>query len=1089
MSTDIATLGIRVDSSGVRDATGELKILVEVGTKAEKATDSLKDSFGGLKNVIAGIGLSALAKEAIDMADAYSNAQGKLKLVTNGTAELSTVTDKLFESAQRSRVGFEETVGLYSSLARSTKALGTSQADLLQVTETINKALIVSGASAATAEGALTQLGQGFASGTLRGDELNAVLEGTPRLAQAIADGMKITVGELRAVGAEGKLTGETVFNALKSQKDAIENEFARMPTTVAQSFVVLRNEILKFVGETNEASGVTVAISAALGLLAHNLDTVATAVGILGTILVTRYVVGLVAATAGSVTAAAAMTGMATAAEVAGFATAAAGSKMLGFFGGPIGLAVTGLALGVGYFAIESSKAGAVVDDVNKSYEEMRKRLEATKPAADLAAQGSKNAADGAVSAIPGINSLSGSLRALAGQYYATADAAKKARIEMAATALQKAKSNEAAITAQTVGGIQQTQSRNRAAIGRGDFLALDFSPVVANLRNQLSGGRTIREAEEGSQRARSVRLQAEKDLAEALRSPNAPGVSRDGGASAANTAAIKKLTGEVADLKGLRSRATGAEAKRIDKKIASDERKIDLLRTGASSDAINTAVGSGGGSGGGKSTAQTEYESRIKASKQYVEQLEKESGAVGLSAVEQKLYEARLAASKAPTKALAAEIMSAANAWAVRTRATEAATKAQKEWQDRFDDWVKKNQEQKKAGADMVAQIQYETSLRNLNSKELAIAVAKHDMLTKGIVEGTEAYRLYGATILGAAEAQGQLDLQADQASAFADHMRAVNDNTKEVTATFAELFGTGGAGFASLIDGITAYAEASAQAQERIDNARARYGPGSTKALQVEAEEREAATQRELAGYGKVIRGVKGMFNEKSRAYKVMEGIEKAYAAIRLAMALKEIVTEGLLTTTKVAGAGTRMATDAAETASSVSKSGIRAAADGVAAFAKTLASLPFPFNLAAGAAVLAALVAVGVKISGGGGGKSASKAAEKEEIKPTDYTQQESSYSVTKPSVGFGGSSSEGSSSFSSNSVPVAANSNSQTNTFVYHIDAKGAEDPDAVVNRVEGVMQNYQNDTINKAREAVRNDQLNAAQRQVIGGVR
>jgi tape measure domain-containing protein len=193
-------------------------------------------------------------------------------LVTNGTADLAAITDKLFASAQRARVSFEATTDIYSSLARSTKSLGTSQADLLSVTETINKALIVSGASAATAEGALTQLGQGFASGTLRGDELNSVLEGTPRLAQAIADRMGVTVGQLRKLGGEGKITGETVFNALKGQKDAVEAEFAKMPTTIGQSFVQLRNEILKYVDEADTAGGTSAAFAEGVALLARNL-------------------------------------------------------------------------------------------------------------------------------------------------------------------------------------------------------------------------------------------------------------------------------------------------------------------------------------------------------------------------------------------------------------------------------------------------------------------------------------------------------------------------------------------------------------------------------------------------------------------------------------------------------------------------------------------------------------------------------------------------------------------------------------------------------------------------------------------------
>jgi len=125
-----------------------------------------------------------------------------------------------------------------------------------RVTETISKSLAVSGASAATAAGALTQLGQAFASGTLRGEELNSVLEGAPALAQTLARGLNVTVGELRALGAEGKLTAEQVVGAILSQSDAMDEAFGKLAPNISGALTTVGNSFTQLIGKMDETSG-----------------------------------------------------------------------------------------------------------------------------------------------------------------------------------------------------------------------------------------------------------------------------------------------------------------------------------------------------------------------------------------------------------------------------------------------------------------------------------------------------------------------------------------------------------------------------------------------------------------------------------------------------------------------------------------------------------------------------------------------------------------------------------------------------------------------------------------------------------------
>ncbi|HAV3137307.1 TPA: tape measure protein, partial [Acinetobacter baumannii] len=149
----------------------------------------------------------------------------------------------------------------------------------------------ISGASAEAADAALVQFGQALASGTLRGEELNSVMEQTPALAKAIAKGMGITVGELRSVAAEGKITSQEIVKALKNVQDEVDTLFAKTDITIGQSLTLLNNEITKFVGEAGKGSGAAQALSGSIQLLANNLNLIADSAFAIGIGLMTKAV------------------------------------------------------------------------------------------------------------------------------------------------------------------------------------------------------------------------------------------------------------------------------------------------------------------------------------------------------------------------------------------------------------------------------------------------------------------------------------------------------------------------------------------------------------------------------------------------------------------------------------------------------------------------------------------------------------------------------------------------------------------------------------------------------------------------------
>lgn len=206
-------------------------------------------------------------------ADTAKNLASQLRLVTSSSEELRVVQEQLFRLAQGSRSDYEATVSLYARLARSGKDLGLSQEALLKVTETVNKAFVVSGTSGQEASNAIRQLAQGLAAGALRGDEFNSVSEQAPRLLQAVADYLKMNVGQLRAFAAEGKITADVLIRALLASAEKINGEFLKMGVTIGAAGIVLRNSLIKAVGELDAKLGASDAIASGIIAVARAVD------------------------------------------------------------------------------------------------------------------------------------------------------------------------------------------------------------------------------------------------------------------------------------------------------------------------------------------------------------------------------------------------------------------------------------------------------------------------------------------------------------------------------------------------------------------------------------------------------------------------------------------------------------------------------------------------------------------------------------------------------------------------------------------------------------------------------------------------
>lgn len=259
------------DMHKARDAVKNSAAAMERSmNKAKRSFDLTGSSIAKLAGAVSAV---YLTKQLIHMADTYTLMDNKLKLVTKSADELKYVQEGLYQQSLRSFSSYESSVDLFSRFAKATETLGTSQSELLRVTETLNKAMIISGATQEESRNAIIQLSQGMASGVLRGEEFNSIMENGSRIAKMLADYLKVDIGQLREMAKEGKITSEVMMKAFTAATDTIDNEFKKMEPTIDQAMTNLKTVFGRLLSDSNKSAEGTKSVANEIQRLAETIE------------------------------------------------------------------------------------------------------------------------------------------------------------------------------------------------------------------------------------------------------------------------------------------------------------------------------------------------------------------------------------------------------------------------------------------------------------------------------------------------------------------------------------------------------------------------------------------------------------------------------------------------------------------------------------------------------------------------------------------------------------------------------------------------------------------------------------------------
>jgi len=204
------------------------------------AADSLARKIMGL--AAAYVGLQG-AQKLTGLSDTWTQTTARLDRMNDGRQTTPEVQNMIFNAAQRSRGDYQDTADMAAKLGTLAPDAFGSTAEVVAFAEQINKQFTLAGTSAQGAQAAMLQLTQAMSSGVLRGEELNSVLEQAPTIAQSIARYLGVSVGEMRELASEGKITADVVKAAVFSAAEETNAAFASIPMTFSQAMTMVKNE------------------------------------------------------------------------------------------------------------------------------------------------------------------------------------------------------------------------------------------------------------------------------------------------------------------------------------------------------------------------------------------------------------------------------------------------------------------------------------------------------------------------------------------------------------------------------------------------------------------------------------------------------------------------------------------------------------------------------------------------------------------------------------------------------------------------------------------------------------------------------
>lgn len=240
---------------------------------AAGSANSLKTSLTALAGAISVSLIMQWGNAFLEVADNMTQLQARIARLSTDAATAKQTFSDIAAISSRTGSSISDTTKLWETLTSSLKEAGATNAQVLNLTDTLQKIGRIGGSSTEEMANALRQFGQSIASGTIRAEEFNSIIEQMPELARQIAAGIGISTTELRQRMLEGKLTAQDALNAIQDRTSQINSEFSKLPRTMSQATNSLEVSFATLVAAINNATGASTTMVSIVDSLTSALD------------------------------------------------------------------------------------------------------------------------------------------------------------------------------------------------------------------------------------------------------------------------------------------------------------------------------------------------------------------------------------------------------------------------------------------------------------------------------------------------------------------------------------------------------------------------------------------------------------------------------------------------------------------------------------------------------------------------------------------------------------------------------------------------------------------------------------------------
>ncbi|EKQ3735424.1 tape measure protein [Salmonella enterica subsp. enterica serovar Worthington] len=241
--------------------------------KADNSASKLSTTISKLSAAISVALIVEWGKKFLELADNMTQLQARIARLSTDASTAKETFQSLTQISSKTGASLSDTTKLWETLTSSLKEAGASNAQVLNLTDTLQKIGRIGGNSTEEMSNALRQFGQSIASGTVRAEEFNSILEQMPELARQIAAGMGISMGELRQRMLNGKLTAQDALNAIQDRTTVVNEEFNKLPRSLSQATGSLETSFAKLVSSINDATGASSAAVTVIDGLAKYIE------------------------------------------------------------------------------------------------------------------------------------------------------------------------------------------------------------------------------------------------------------------------------------------------------------------------------------------------------------------------------------------------------------------------------------------------------------------------------------------------------------------------------------------------------------------------------------------------------------------------------------------------------------------------------------------------------------------------------------------------------------------------------------------------------------------------------------------------